>query len=170
MRVLPAEDRDILLGRWLEAADVLRRLPPVKLPKEFGNAMPEVVRDYADAMGAESTRDKSEWAWTTRLEPASAAAITRMEEVTDWSITYLTDWPRHRPCSPRECLWAYSICFVARRSFAGLCKKRGWARVTAYRRIDQALITVYDGIAMDRLIIKPAPVDYVEQLEQISAQ
>lgn len=166
--VLSAADRDLLYNRWLEAADVLLRLPPVRYPKQFGNSMPEVVRDYADAMGAEESRDKSEWAWRIRREPAPAAAISRMEEVTEWSVKYLMDWPRHRRCAPRDCLWASAICAMSRRSFAGVCRKRGWARTTAYARIDHALALVCNGLVSDGLEMRPSPIDYVEQFEQYS--
>lgn len=171
VRRLADQDREIIYNRFLEAADVLLRLPPIRKPKEYGNGMPDVVRDYADAMGAEESRDKSEWAWgRTRREPPPSAAISRMEEVTDWSVRYLMDWPAHRRCAPRECLWSSAICAVSRRSFAGVCRSRGWARATAYNRIDQALIAVYEGLVSDNVEVIHSPVDYIGQLGQITAQ
>lgn len=162
---LSNEERIAIYARFIEAADVLRRLPPVRYPKQFGNSMPDVVRDYADALGREDTRDKREWSFDVRLEPPSASAITRMEQVTEWSIKYLMGYPRHRPCSPRECLWSASICAVSRRSFAGVCRKRGWAKTTAFARITQALVLVRDGLSNDGIELRSADVDYIELLE-----
>lgn len=168
MKLAPA-DRELILHRYFEAADVELRLAAVRGPKEYGNGMPDVVRDYADAVGAESERDKKEWAWGyLRREPASAKAISRAEEVWDWTARYLMGWPRHRPCSPRDCLRAFAVCSVSRRSFSGLCKRKGWARTTAYARVDKALVMVFEGLATDRLTVAPAAVDYSEQTEQFS--
>lgn len=156
--------KDRIYGRFLEAADVLRRLPPVRYPKEFGNGMPEVVRDYADAMMREEGRDKSEWSFTVRPEPPTASAITRMEETTDWSIRFLMAWPKHRGCSPRQALWTSAICSVGRRSFAGQCRYRGWNVRTAYRRIDLALQTVRDGLTNNYIEFRDADVEFVSRL------
>jgi hypothetical protein len=167
MDKLTAAQRELLMNRWIEAADVLRRLPPARGPKEFGNAMPDVVHDYADAMMREADREKGEWSWgRTRPQPASAKAISRMWEVTDWSNKYLMNWPRHRRCAPRECLWAFSICSVSGRSFSGVCRRRAWARTTAYARVDQALLIVHNGLIRDNILIHPSDVDYHEQSEQ----
>jgi hypothetical protein len=171
---LAADARELLYGRFLEAADVLQRLPPVKGPKEYGNGMPDIIRDYVDAVGAESERDKSEWAWPIRREPPTAAAITRTWEVSDWSNKYfktpeyMRHWPEYRGCTPRAALWASAICAVGRRSFAGVCKRRGWARTTAWRRVDTGLLIVFSGLQSDLVSIKPAALDYAGQMEQFS--
>jgi hypothetical protein len=172
--------RGLLLNRWIEAADTLRRLPPARRPKEFGNSMPDIVHEWTwqELNELEKHRDKKEWAWgDNRLAPAKAAAITRLDEVTDWSIRYLMQWPAHRPCAPRQCLWAFAICSARDRArngvkganFSSVCRKRGWARRTAYDRIDQALLAVYDGLKMDAISIAPAAVDYCAQSAQFPA-
>lgn len=162
---MTSEERLAIYARFIEAADVLRRLPPVRYPKQYGNSMPDIVRDYADALGREDSRDKKEWSFDVRPEPPTASQITRMEQVTDWSIKYLMDYPRHRPCSPRECLWSASICYVSRRSFAGVCRKRGWAKTTAFARITQALTLVHGGLSKDGLELRLADRCYAELLE-----
>lgn len=166
---LAAADRELILHRYMEAADVELRLQAVRGPKEYGNGMPDVIRDYADAVAAEPERDKKEWSWGyLRREPASAKAISRAEEVWDWTSRYLMGWPRHRACSPRDCLRAFAVCSVSKRSFSGLCKRKGWARTTAYSRVDQALVMVFSGLATDKVIVAPAAIDYAEQVEQFS--
>jgi hypothetical protein len=174
---LAPEHRELLLGRWIEAADTLRRLPPVRYPKEFGNAMPDVVQEWTwqELNDFEKIRDKKEWAWSSARRPPTASAITRLDEVTDWSLRYLMKWPAHRPCAPRQCLWSFAICSARDRArngvrganFSSVCKKRGWARRTAYDRIDQALLIVYDGLTMDAASIAPAAVDDLAQSAQI---
>lgn len=156
--------KEIVFHRYLEAADVLRRLPPVRFPKEFGNAWPDVLRDMDDIRGHDPDERVREFAAVARRAPPPAAAITRQEEVMDWSNRYLAAWP-----GPRRVLWAASVCAVSNRSFSGLCRKRGWSRATAYRRIDKALIVVSDGLSKDNIVLRLADVDAVEQLRQISA-
>ena len=69
--------KDDVYLRFIEAAETFRRLPPVKLPKAFGNAMPDVVHDLADANRQEPERDKGEWNWKPARIPPKADAITR---------------------------------------------------------------------------------------------
>ena len=169
--LLRPHERELIYGRWLEAADVLLRLPPVRYPKQFGNSMPEVQREWtrAELNEYEQWRNKSDWSWgPMRKPPPSAAAITRMEEITEISLKYLMGWPFYRPCAPRDCLWASAICAVSGRSFAGVCRKRGWAKTTAFRRIDQAIIIVRDGLKSDNRELQASPVDYVERSEPLS--
>ncbi len=156
--------KDLVYARFLEAADVLRRLPPVKSPKAFGCAMPDFLREEID-----DDRDPKQWAWPERLEPASAAQISRADEVLDWTLKYLMDWPRHRGCAPRQALWGVAICAMWGRSFSLECRKRSWSRTTAWRRMGLALQAVQDGLLKDGILFRMPDVDYLEQLKQKSA-
>ncbi|MCC3246695.1 DUF6362 family protein [Methylocystis sp. WRRC1] len=152
--------KEIVFHRYLEAADVLRRLPPVRFPKEFGNAWPDVLRDMDDIRGHDPDERVREFAAVARRAPPPAAAITRQEEVNDWTNRYLRAWP-----GPRRVLLAYALCVVAGLSFRALCRKRGWARTTAMRRIDKALLIVRDGLSKDNIALRMADVDFVGQME-----
>jgi hypothetical protein len=176
---LAIEHRELLLNRWIEAADTLRRLPPVRYPKEFGNSFPEILHEWTwqERNEFEKEREKAEFIWgSTRQTPPSAGAISRLDQVTDWSLRYLMAWPAHRPCAPRQCLWAFAICSARDRArngvkganFSSVCKKRGWARRTAYDRIDQALLIVFEGLSTDGISAAPSAVDYSAQSAQIS--
>ncbi len=61
--------------RLEEAADTLRRLPPVKVQGYF-SAWPPIVREFWEAFGWEEPR--------IRRGPPSPAAITRMDEAMEW--------------------------------------------------------------------------------------
>ena len=61
--------------RLAEAADVMRRLPPVRVPGYF-STWPRALVEFADLVGQQPE--------PMRLPPPSAAAITRMEETLEW--------------------------------------------------------------------------------------
>lgn len=61
--------------RFIEAADVMRRLPNVRVPGHF-NTWPKMLCEFADLVGQEPTR--------LRRPPPAPAAISRMEEALGW--------------------------------------------------------------------------------------
>lgn len=61
--------------RFVEAADVMKRLPDVCVPGHF-NTWPRILYEFSDLVSQEPPP-------ITRVRP-SAAAITRMEETLDW--------------------------------------------------------------------------------------
>jgi hypothetical protein len=63
--------------RLVEAADVLKRMPPVKVRGYF-NTWPTIVHDFGDLVGQEPQRLKRPY--------PSAAAISRMEETLGWTV------------------------------------------------------------------------------------
>ncbi len=71
--------------RVLEMADTLRVMPAYKGPKEYGSAMPEVVRRYDESYGFETSRYR---------ESATAANLARMEQVWGWVNGYLNEAQR----------------------------------------------------------------------------
>ena len=66
---------EIVEARLIEAAAVIRRLPPVRVPGYF-NTWPSMVVEFADRVGQEPQ--------PMRLPPPSPAAISRMEEALGW--------------------------------------------------------------------------------------
>src|SRR5207302_411815 len=61
--------------RFEDAAQVVRRLPPVRVPGYF-NTWPSMFVEFADLVGQEPQ--------PMRLPPPSTAAITRMEATLSW--------------------------------------------------------------------------------------
>ena len=61
--------------RFVEAADVMKRLPNVCVPGHF-NTWPRMLYEFSDLVGQEPPR-------ATRVRP-NADAISRMEETLDW--------------------------------------------------------------------------------------
>jgi hypothetical protein len=61
--------------RFVEAADVMRRLPGLRVPGHF-NTWPPVLREFSDLVGQEPPR--------LRRPPPSPGAISRMEETLAW--------------------------------------------------------------------------------------
>jgi hypothetical protein len=66
---------EIVEARLVEAAAVIRRLPPVRVPGYF-NTWPSMVVEFADRVGQKPQ--------PMRLPPPSPAAISRMEEALGW--------------------------------------------------------------------------------------
>jgi hypothetical protein len=71
--------------RLMEAMETHMKLPAVRGPREFGNAMPETVREKWKDAAPDRTR------YITRLSPG---AISRMEECWDWVNTALNPGDR----------------------------------------------------------------------------
>lgn len=61
--------------RLEEAASVMKRLPPVRVPGYF-STWPKMLVEFADRVGQQAE--------PMRLPPPSPAAITRMEQALDW--------------------------------------------------------------------------------------
>ena len=66
---------EMVATRLAEAAAVIRRLPPVRVPGYF-NTWPPMVMGFADRVGQQPE--------PMRLPPPSPAAISRMEEALGW--------------------------------------------------------------------------------------
>jgi flavin-binding protein dodecin len=65
----------VIEERFVEAADVMKRLPDVRVPGYF-NTWPKVLREFADLVGQEPA--------PMRRPRPSPNAISRMEETLDW--------------------------------------------------------------------------------------
>jgi len=107
--------------RLSEAADVLKRLPEEKV-QGFFNVWPEVVRDFADMVGATPR--------PMRRPPPSAAAISRMEEALTWM----------RFLAPEDgrLLWARA----EGAPWKAICWRFGVSRATAHRRWQYGLSVI----------------------------
>lgn len=104
-----------------EAADTLRRLPPVKV-RGYVTTWPPIVRDYWEAFGWDEVR--------VRLGPPSAKAIDQMDRTLLW-LRWL-DVADHRLVWSRAC----------GRPWKAIAHEFGCDRTTAWRRWTYAMITI----------------------------
>ena len=104
-----------------EAADVMRRLPPIRVQGYF-STWPAIVRDFADRVGCEPQR--------MRRPPPSPDAITRAE------TTLL--WLRWLEVEDARLVWMRA----ERARWREICQTFGIARSTANRRYDYALAVI----------------------------
>lgn len=117
--------------RLYEAADVMKRLPPVKA-QGYYNLWPSIVREFADLVGQEPPR--------LRRPPPAPAAISRMEETLGWLVWLEPDEAR--------LVWMRA----ERARWRTICQRFGIARATAHRRWEYAL-----SVIVWRLDKRPLP-------------
>jgi hypothetical protein len=107
--------------RLAEAASVMRRLPPVRVPGHF-NTCPKMVVEFADLVGQEPAR--------TRLPPPAPDAITRMEEALTWLRWLEPD--------DAKLVWMR----VEGTRWKAVCVRFGISRATAHRRWEYAVAVI----------------------------
>ena len=103
-----------------EAMRTLRKLPPVKVPGYF-TTWPQIVRTRQEIAAMEPV--------PMRVYP-SAAAITRLEQTTDWILWVDED--------ERRLVWSRA----ARVPWKLICVELGCDRTTAWRRWQLALTKI----------------------------
>jgi len=108
-------------SRLEEAAQVIRRLPAVRVPGYF-NTWPTMVVEFADRVGRQPER--------MRLPPPSTDAITRMEQSLEW-LRWLHG-------EDAKLIWARAD----GTPWKHICCRFGIARATANRRYQYALALI----------------------------
>jgi hypothetical protein len=116
--------------RLAEAADVLKRLPPVKV-QGYYSLWPRYIYEFADLVGQEPPQ--------LRLPPPSAASITRMDEAMEWLKWLEADDAR--------LAWARA----ANKPWKELCWEFGMSRAAAWRRWVMALCIVAMNLNGERV-------------------
>jgi hypothetical protein len=119
--------------RLVEAADVMRRLPDVRVPGHF-NTWPPIVVEFADRVGQEPE--------PMRLPPPAPAAISRMEETPGWL--------RWLKAEHAKLVWARA----EGTPWKQICWRFGIARATAHRRWRYGLSVMAYQLNGQRLITK----------------
>jgi hypothetical protein len=117
--------------RLVEAADVMRRLPNVRVPGHF-HTWPPIVVEFADRVGQEPE--------PMRLPPPSPAAISRMEETLGWLRWLKAEHARLAWARAEGTPWKL------------ICWRFGIARATAHRRWPYALSLIAYGLNGRKLI------------------
>lgn len=142
---------DIVRARFLEAADAERHLPRPKVGKGSGYwPLHQYTQEDLDGWDDVARTDNADkWARNRKL---TREAISRHDECLVWSMTML-DNERHR-----HIVWRWSFCQVNGWSFSASCKRRGWVRVTAYRRLQASFDRIADQLRTQRSLVRlPAP-------------
>lgn len=130
----------------VQALRVANRVAGPTGPKQYGNAMPRVIYDWADILGwTAEEEEKPTEGEPVRLTPTSSQ-VERMERAILWQSRYLADFP-----DLAAFLKVWLRCRVSRKKFGAECKRRGWARATAYRGRDRALAIIAEGLNRDRV-------------------
>lgn len=120
---------EIVRGRYIEAADTERYLPRPRVGTGAGfwplhQYTSEDREGWDDAARADNA---DYWARDRKL---TREAISRHDECLVWSMTLLP----HE--GHRHALWKWAFCQANGWSFSETCKRQGWVRVTAYRRLN----------------------------------
>jgi hypothetical protein len=131
--------------RLLEAADVMRRLPPVRVPGYF-STWPKTLIEFSDLVGRAPE--------PMRLPPPSAAAITRMEDALPW-LQWLEP-------EDSKLVWMR----LERAPWKAICWRFGIGRATANRRWQYGLCLITWRLNGRRLPAKPCRRFIVERLSQ----
>lgn len=131
--------------RFAEAAATERRLPHEKAgPSEKMGFWPEFRATFEDMTGWGSKRLAEERELRFRRLPPSSAAISRWEEVLCiWTPDYLRDEKE------RRLVWYWAFCASGGKSFAAVCRKKGWVLRTAYARLDRLFERVAGDLVND---------------------
>lgn len=135
---------ELVMARLVEAARVILFTAGPVGPRGFGSGFP---RELADAIGFDEEAEPDPR--TLRRKNVSARRMTLVEQASDWPIIYLRDHD-----GARRVLALFLACKAYRRSFGEAVKKRKWSRATAYRRRDEALRRIAEGLNSNRVPVR----------------
>lgn len=138
---------EIVRSRFVEACDTERRLPQGGGGKQ-GAPWPSYMHTFEDMAGWGSKRLAEEREMRFKRIPPSAAAISRFEEVMRWSAALIHDDTR------RKILWTWAACQVSGHSFAARCRKFGWVKMTAYRRLHAVSDAISHNLVNDHVFLR----------------
>jgi hypothetical protein len=110
--------REQVEERLVEAADVLKRLPKVRVQGYF-SLWPQIAYEFSDLVGQQPAH--------MRRPPPSPQAISHMEETLDWTKGLDT--------TDAKVVWARA----ERTPWKAICWRFGMSRATAYRRWEYGL-------------------------------
>jgi hypothetical protein len=135
---------EITRARYVEAAHTERFLPAALAPSSKGY-WPEFFHDDEDKKGwDDAARLDNAEKWKGR---ASSGAISRHQECMVWTAERIDDQKR------RQIVWAWAFCRANGWDFGARCVKKGWARPTAYRRLNAAIGDISDGLNNDGVLL-----------------
>lgn len=153
---------DIVKARFQEAADTERYLPRPRMGTGSGFwPLHQYTAEDREGWDDAARADNADlWARNRKL---TREAISRHDECLVWSMTML------RNEAHRHVVWKWAFCQVNGRSFSEACQRRGWVRVTAYRRLQASFDLISAHLGTQRCLVRlPAP-EWLLQEEPKSA-
>ena len=138
---------EIVRSRFVEACDTERRLPLGRGSSSSG-FWPAYVHSFEDMNGWGTKRLAEEREMRLARTPPTAAAISRFEEVMVWSASMIHDDTR------RDIIWTWADCQVSGHSFASRCRKFGWVKMTAYRRLHAVSDAISRNLVNDLVLLR----------------
>lgn len=146
-------DDELVFDRLVEAFDTLRRLPGGLLrPGVDDAAYLAPIRNFADVVGAEETRDPKKWHPSFyRPSPPEGDAVDRMNEAFAWPMSYLSDEP-----GMSRVLLSLAQANAVRMPVTKLCRIKRWSRRTIYKRRAEALGLITAGLTRDVVPVRAA--------------
>lgn len=136
----------IVRARFVEAIDTERRMPGAG-GRSKGGFWPEYMHSFEDMNGWGTKRLAEEREMRMQRIPPSAAAISRHAEVMDWTARLIHDERR------RRIVWAWATCNYHGSSFAERCRREGWVKMTAYRRLGAVFQDIARILNNDRVLL-----------------
>jgi hypothetical protein len=136
---------EVIRARFVEAAYTERFLSSAVAPTCKGY-WPEFIHDTADKEGWDDAAHLDNAA--KRMGRASTGAISRHQECLDWTRTIITDEMR------RHVLWSWAFCKANGWDFGARCNRKGWARPTAYRRLNASIEAISYKLRMESLFVR----------------
>jgi hypothetical protein len=145
----------LIAERFKEAADVERRLPRVSGPRT-GSWWPEYDYDSTERAGwTQAEQDEAKARWAARRD-ITAGELSRYNEVVEWTIDHIP------AASMRKLVWTWALCQVIPGwSFVTACNRHGWARSTAYSRLERLWADLAIVFANERVLLR-APLGYTD--------
>lgn len=138
---------EIVRARFVEAADTVDRLP-ARIMSGRSGVWPAYVHSFEDMTGWGSRRLAEEREMWERRLPPGAAAISRSEEVTDWVCRLIDDPVR------RRIVLTWSWCRMSGHPFARACRREGWVRLTAYRRLGDVFAHIAARLRLESVVVR----------------
>jgi hypothetical protein len=116
--------------RWIEAADIERRMLVKGGMSTSGNAWPTYSYDAEDMAGWDDQ------AIQDNLERWQGRKVTKSPELTRWEEVFF-DWTALVPEKRRQLVWRWAQCIATGQSFSEWCQRKGIVRMTAYNRLER---------------------------------
>ncbi|WP_031337056.1 hypothetical protein [Rhodopseudomonas sp. B29] len=141
---------EIVRQRFVEAADVERRLPRVRGPRagSFWPGYGFTEKERAGWTEQDQAEDRQRWA---ERRAVTASELSRYSEVVGWTID------RIGTVEMRHLVWCFTFCqVIPGRSFVSECNRRGWARSTAYARLERLWISLANTLGKAAVPLRAA--------------
>lgn len=134
---------DLVRARLVEMVRVVQVATRSPYPAESAVAWPEYAHEWGDLLAqvdAGTIFDRDE---RPRLS-ATRSEVTRAVEAVSWQARYLREHP-----GPAVVLKAFLRAKASRTPFGRAIRRNGWARATAYNRLERAFALIAIGLMQD---------------------